>query len=225
MNRILVVLYVFIAVISTVSSKVQADVSSMTADFLQDMITNHTVDFDFILLDVRNDDEVAKGIIASKYCKPYHMSWDYDVLRDEYTMLPKDIAVVIYCRTGNRSLQAAKFLVEKGFTSVASLAQGINSYKGAIEDSTEFKPLSILPAPSYQGNFTENLQVPQKHQAVITFYRNPVNRRFNLQGRVLPQSSGFRNAPVYVLERIGEESTGKVTGIGHLTQEKDNRRR
>ena len=193
----------------------------MPADNLQEMITDHTVDFDFILIDVRDDIEVESGIIASRYCKPYHMSWNDGNLQQWYSQLPQDMPLVVYCRSGNRSLQAANFLVEKGFTQVASMAQGINSYKGALSDSTELKPFSALPEPSYLGDTTTSMiRIPQKLQAVIITDPATSRRRFNLQGRSLPRRSPQRSTPVYILERIGEESSGSIQGIRQLPAER-----
>lgn len=186
----------------------------MPADNLQEMITDHTVDFDFILIDVRDDFEVESGIIASRYCKPYHMSWNDGNLQQWYSQLPQDMPLVVYCRSGNRSLEAANFLVEKGFTQVASVAQGINSYKGALSDSTELKPLSALPEPSYLGDTTTSvLRIPRKQHAIIITVPERSRRQFNLQGCSLPQRTLLHGAPVYILERIGEKSSGSLRGI------------
>ena len=190
-----------------------AEVTLMPADYLQEMISDHTVDFDFILIDVRDDIEVEGGIIASKYCKPYHMSWNTGVLSEKYTLLPKTTAIVVYCRSGSRSLQAANFLLEKGFTQVASITGGINSYTGTLSDSTEFKPLEVLPTPSYLGDTSTSVtRLPRKQQAVL-ITAMPRDARFDLQGRSLSSQPRQRNAPVYILERIGENSRGSVQGI------------
>ena len=184
-------------------------------------ITEHTVDVGFILIDVREVSEVKDGIIASEFCKPYHMAWTSGEFTQDYTQLPKEIPIIVYCGSGNRSMQAATFLVENGFTTVASIAQGIDSYdQSALEDSTEFKPLSDLPAFSYPAGTTSisMIRSVQKQQAVIITDAARPDGQINLQGRAHSRQAHQRNAPVYILERIGEESTGSVQGIGRRLQ-------
>lgn len=42
-----------------------------------------------------------------------------------YQELPKDTPVVLYCRTGNRSEQAAAWLAQQGYTNILNLRGGI----------------------------------------------------------------------------------------------------
>jgi rhodanese-related sulfurtransferase len=44
----------------------------------------------------------------------------------------KDQIIYIYCRSGNRSKQAAEKLVEMGYTNIVEIG-GIQSYSGKIE--------------------------------------------------------------------------------------------
>lgn len=46
---------------------------------------------------------------------------------------PKDTPIVTYCHHGVRSLQAARFLAQQGFTDVRSLAGGIDAWAVEIE--------------------------------------------------------------------------------------------
>ncbi len=48
-------------------------------------------------------------------------------------MEQKDIPVVVYCRSGNRSVYCQNVMLDLGFKSVANLDYGIISYDGACE--------------------------------------------------------------------------------------------
>ena len=70
-------------------------------------------DTSYIVLDVRTSEEHAQGHIPGT-------DFNIDVLQDNYTetalkTLPKDKAVALYCRSGNRSKNAARILAENGY--------------------------------------------------------------------------------------------------------------
>ena len=54
-------------------------------------------------------------------------------LQDREDELPedKDAAILLYCRSGNRSQQAAETLQDMGFTRIIELESGINGWKDA----------------------------------------------------------------------------------------------
>ena len=72
-----------------------------------------------IIVDVRTPAEFAGGHIAGAVNRPLQTieSW--------YKELPKDKPVYLYCRSGNRSQQAAEFLREKGFRNIYNEQGGI----------------------------------------------------------------------------------------------------
>lgn len=74
-------------------------------DFL-DTNQNH------FLLDVRRPDEFASGHIAGA------TNINVDFLADQLSRVPKDVPVVIYCRSGNRSATAANILAQAGYTQI-----------------------------------------------------------------------------------------------------------
>jgi len=43
----------------------------------------------------------------------------------------KDEAILLYCRSGNRSQEAARTLQDLGFTNIIELETGINGWKDA----------------------------------------------------------------------------------------------
>ncbi len=72
-----------------------------------------------LLLDVRTPNEYAQGIIAGGQLMPLH------TLPMRIQDLPRDMDVVIYCRTGARSAQACAFLTAQGFDNTYNLRGGI----------------------------------------------------------------------------------------------------
>jgi rhodanese-related sulfurtransferase len=77
------------------------------------------------LVDVREPDENAEfniGGILLPLGKIHSMEFDdIDPLKDE--------EIILYCRSGNRSLQACMFLEMTGFKNVKNLAGGIVEWK------------------------------------------------------------------------------------------------
>ena len=80
------------------------------------------------LLYVRTAAEHAEGYIPGTH-------FNIDVLEDSYTKvatetLPKDKPVALYCRSGNRSKNAARILAEKGYE-VVELGTGFRGWVAA----------------------------------------------------------------------------------------------
>jgi rhodanese-related sulfurtransferase len=75
-----------------------------------------------VMLDVRTDPEVARGIIAGAR----HIA--LNLLPARYTELDPDALTVIYCGSGARSAQACAWLAEKGFARVHNLQGGIMAW-------------------------------------------------------------------------------------------------
>ena len=94
-------------------------------------------DTSYVVLDVRTPAEHAEGHIPGT-------RFNIDVLEDNYTetalkTLPKDRPVALYCRSGNRSKNAARILAENGYQ-VLELGTGFRGWTAAgnkIETGTE----------------------------------------------------------------------------------------
>ena len=79
------------------------------------------------LLDVREDDEVAAGHLGGLHLPLGQvLSMMTDDIEDW-----KDEEIVIHCRAGHRSLQAALMLETMGFTNVKNLEGGIQAWQAA----------------------------------------------------------------------------------------------
>jgi len=77
-----------------------------------------------LLLDVRTPDEFANEHIAGA------VNISVQTLPDRLSEVPRDIPVVIYCHSGNRSAQAARILSDAGYTNLYDLG-GINAWTAA----------------------------------------------------------------------------------------------
>jgi rhodanese-related sulfurtransferase len=112
--------------------------------------------FDFLLIDVLDSGEMVgskkDSVIAAENCRPYKLPWNpgdnSSVFIKTMNKLPKDTAIVIYCRSGNRSKQAAAALSTAGFSSVFSLNGGISGWTGPVKPVSYIKPAADLPQPS-----------------------------------------------------------------------------
>ena len=87
-----------------------------------------------VLLDVRTPTEHAEGFIPGTH-------FNIDVLQDTYTKiaidnLTKDKPVALYCRSGNRSKNAARILAEKGYQ-VVELGTGFRGWVAAGKMTTK----------------------------------------------------------------------------------------
>ena len=85
-------------------------------------------DGSYIILDVRRSDEFASGHI------PGAINVANESIGTEAPVeLPdKNQLIYVYCRSGNRSKQAAEKLVAQGYTSIVDIG-GIMEWKGKIE--------------------------------------------------------------------------------------------
>ena len=80
---------------------------------------------DYILLDVRTRQEYEQGHIPGAICVPNEA-----IGSGEISELPdKEQLILVYCRSGNRSKQAAQKLADLGYTNVVEFG-GILSWTG-----------------------------------------------------------------------------------------------
>ncbi|MEX0996911.1 MAG: rhodanese-like domain-containing protein [Flavobacteriaceae bacterium] len=74
-----------------------------------------------LLVDVREKNEVEQWA----YDVPNCINIPLSEFEERYTEIPKDKDVVMVCKGGGRSLRAAGFLVNHGYTQVVNMQHGI----------------------------------------------------------------------------------------------------
>ena len=77
-----------------------------------------------LLLDVRTDREFAMGHIRGAAQIDFYR----DDFREELAKLDPNVPVYVYCRSGNRSGQAAKMMKSMGFKTVYNLEGGMGAW-------------------------------------------------------------------------------------------------
>ena len=98
---------------------------SITMDEAVTMMAQET---GYIILDVRRPDEFAAGHIPNAINVP-----NESICTDEIPELPnKDQLIMVYCRSGRRSKEAAEKLVKLGYTNIVEFG-GILDWNGEIE--------------------------------------------------------------------------------------------
>ena len=75
---------------------------------------------DVVVLDVRTPAEFAEGHVPGSL----NIDLSSPSFAEDIEALPKDATYVVYCRSGNRSAQAASLMAEAGFTSVYDVDAG-----------------------------------------------------------------------------------------------------
>jgi rhodanese-related sulfurtransferase len=89
--------------------------NEIEASDLHEMMADHKVR----VIDVRNDDEVARGVIPGATHIPLAM------IPVMFESLAGDTPLVFYCHSGIRSAQAAAFVANKGRAHVFNLRGGV----------------------------------------------------------------------------------------------------
>jgi len=101
--------------VSPHSTTVQASVPLLAPATLKAMMATSAR---IVLVDVRQPDEFAAGHIEGAKLMPL------DTLAAAYAQLPRDVKLVVYCRSGHRSAQAVTFLLAHGYANAVSLDGG-----------------------------------------------------------------------------------------------------
>ncbi|MBZ4200592.1 MAG: rhodanese-like domain-containing protein [Methylotenera sp.] len=90
-------------------------------------------DREVLLVDVRNIDEVVRGMIANAVHVPLAM------LPTKFASLPKATTTVFYCHSGVRSAHAAAYAAELGSKDVYNLTGGILAWGRAGLPFVDYK--------------------------------------------------------------------------------------
>ena len=84
-------------------------------------------DGEAVVLDVRTPAEFAAGHVAGAL----NIDVSSPTFDDEIAALPDDGTYVVYCRSGNRSAQAAATMVDAGFEDVYNVDAGLSTLSSA----------------------------------------------------------------------------------------------
>ena len=96
----------------------------VAADEAMTMMDENT---NYIILDVRTEKEYQQGQIKDAICVP-----NESIGSEPVAELPdKDQMIFVYCRSGNRSKQAAEKLAEQGYTNIIEFG-GIKDWHGEV---------------------------------------------------------------------------------------------
>ena len=148
-------------------------------------------DSDFVLLDVRDEDEYRAGYIPNAV----HVTRGMLEFSVENYIPDRDQKVIVYCAAGLRSLLAAKSLREMGYTDTISLAGGYRDWAAAGFPTAQDKPMSHDQLDRYSRHFMLT-EVGEQGQAKL------------LDAKVLLVGAGGLGSPAGVY--LG------AAGIGHL---------
>ena len=108
----------------------KVEVKKMNMEDLHKLQSEKKNEKDILIVDVRTAEEYEAGHIR------YAINYSLDDISKDVSKLSeyKDKQVIVYCRSGRRSAQAAQILLESGFKNVSD-AGGVNSYKYDLQKS------------------------------------------------------------------------------------------
>ena len=112
------------AAANVASSASPAGYRQVTQQEAQQMMDSET---GYAIVDVRTQKEFASGHVPGAICVP-----NESIGTDQPSELPDlDQLIMVYCRSGNRSKQAAAKLADMGYTNVVEFG-GINTWPGEV---------------------------------------------------------------------------------------------
>lgn len=111
-----------ISVLLVVTCAPVAERGDVTARELAEMLRKDT---SIILVDVRTPEEYQQGHIKAARLMDFYSAEFHAQLQT----LPKEKSIVLYCRSGRRSAEAAKFLASIGYSRVLNMLGGIIQWK------------------------------------------------------------------------------------------------
>ncbi len=81
------------------------------------------------ILDVRDPHEAEISSLGANKLIPKN------VVRQRLNEIPRDVPVIVHCRTGVRSADVVRWLEDEGYTNAVNLLGGINAWAGKIDPS------------------------------------------------------------------------------------------
>lgn len=106
------------------ASTEEVKIKQVTVKELEGMLAEESAER--LYIDVREVEEYVEGHIAE------FLNYPLSTLEETKGQLPKEKEIVIICRSGNRSMQAAKLLVDDGFTNVTNIQGAMLEWEGEV---------------------------------------------------------------------------------------------
>ena len=96
---------------------------------VSDLAKKHNAGEDFVLLDVREPDELAIASI------PWALAIPMGDVPVRFEELPKNKPIAVLCHSGGRSGRVAAFLNDNGYPQAVNVAGGIDAWSTTIDPS------------------------------------------------------------------------------------------
>jgi len=96
---------------------------------VRDLAAHRDAHEDFVLLDVREPDEIATAAIGGATLIPM------GEIPERLGELPKDKPIYVLCHSGGRSARVTQYLEQNGFAQAANVAGGIDAWSKEIDPS------------------------------------------------------------------------------------------
>lgn len=120
---VVVLAAIAVAALATYLLRPQAQAAALSSVTVQQL--HEAVRSGALVIDVREPHEYAEGHVEGSVLVPLA------TVGDRAGEFPKDAPVYVFCRSGNRSLVAARALVEAGFSDVRNVEGGIVAWTAA----------------------------------------------------------------------------------------------
>ena len=105
--------------IAAQTSQAKNEIQNVSVDDVSAMLKDKNK---YFLLDVRTQEEYDDGFIENSILIPVAE------LESRLSEIPSDKPIIVYCRSGSRSLQAAQILIKNNFNPVYNMLGGITEW-------------------------------------------------------------------------------------------------
>lgn len=120
----------------TISLQIVTTIAETVAPVIQEISVGDLKLIFYFLIDVRTPEEYASGHLFGAMNIP--LSEFQTNLAAWVPRLPREVPLILYCKGGVRSLQAATILAEAGVTNVLNLTGGITEWNRVFGEGTLF---------------------------------------------------------------------------------------
>lgn len=105
---------VFVAVLGCSTESAAQTIQTINAEKAYELVQGNNGNGDFVIVDVRTPAEFADARLANAL----NINLESSSFRTEMNRLDRSDTYLLYCRTGNRSAQAASIMKDLGFEEV-----------------------------------------------------------------------------------------------------------